>query len=49
LTIEPAVATHTARQEFLEGHRQIMEKFWVQCSNHFKTDMATMTGQRACG
>ena len=27
LTIEPAVATHTAQQEFLEGHRQIMERF----------------------
>ena len=49
LTIEPAVATHTARQKFLKGHQKIMERFWVQCSNHFKTDMATMNGQRACG
>ena len=36
LTVELAAATCTARQEVLEGHRQIMEKFLIICDNHFK-------------
>ena len=47
LTVELAAATCTARQEVLEGHRKIMEKFLIICDDHFQSDLAAISEQRA--
>ena len=49
LTVEPVAATHTARQEFLEYHRQVLEKFSIICDDHFRTNLAAARDQRAYG
>ena len=47
LTVELAAATCTARQEVLEGHRKIMEKILIICDDHFQSDLAAISEQRA--
>ena len=49
LTVEPAAATRTARQEFLKYHRQILEKFSIICDDHFRTNLVAARDQRAYG
>ncbi|MDC1334347.1 hypothetical protein N8307_05355 [Planktomarina temperata] len=49
LTIEPALATLSARQEFLKNHRRIMERFSTTCGDHFQSDEAAMSELRAYG
>ena len=34
-------------QEVLEGHRQIMENFLIICDDHFQSDLAAISEQRA--
>ena len=49
LTVEPAAATRTARQEFLKYHQQILEKFSIICDDHFRTNLAATHDPRAYG
>ena len=49
LTVELAAATCTARQEVLEGHRQIIEKILIISDDHFQPDLVAISEQRAYG